>query len=266
MTARCSGWSPFARTRRRPAGRWPAASTRPSPRRGRSSRPSIPPPSASSASRPSLRAAVSPFPAAQSVDLTIPATSTTATLAGTLLLPDRPGARGQRGQARQPERDRRRRCGRTTADIVVEVNDDGVGIDTSRRRRAVQAGHLGLAMVRRRVEDAGGVLDIETRPDGGTAHVSTSPLTSCGRLDEHLDEPEKREWPRAKRSEAIRWTYVLLRPARTPPNLHLVKEANTPKAVAAATRGGRRVMMGFRSLSCDNAVLLRRAPTGARSR
>jgi signal transduction histidine kinase len=51
---------------------------------------------------------------------------------------------------------------------VLEVNDDGVGIDSSDAGRAVQAGHVGLAMVRRRVEDGGGEFAIETRPDGGT--------------------------------------------------------------------------------------------------
>jgi signal transduction histidine kinase len=52
--------------------------------------------------------------------------------------------------------------------LVLEINDDGVGIDTERADRAVQAGHVGLAMVRRRVEDAGGEFSIATRPDGGT--------------------------------------------------------------------------------------------------
>ena len=52
--------------------------------------------------------------------------------------------------------------------IVIEVNDDGVGIDTSDADRTVQAGHVGLAMVRRRMEDAGGLLEIATRSDGGT--------------------------------------------------------------------------------------------------
>jgi two-component system, NarL family, sensor kinase len=52
--------------------------------------------------------------------------------------------------------------------LVLEVNDDGVGIDTEQAGRAVQAGHVGLAMVRRRVEDAGGRIEIATRPDGGT--------------------------------------------------------------------------------------------------
>jgi signal transduction histidine kinase len=41
-------------------------------------------------------------------------------------------------------------------------------MDTADTTRAVQAGHVGLAMVRRRVQDAGGRFAIETRPDGGT--------------------------------------------------------------------------------------------------
>jgi signal transduction histidine kinase len=52
--------------------------------------------------------------------------------------------------------------------IVLVVDDDGVGIDEAASRRAVQAGQVGLAIVRRRVEDLGGTLEIATRPDGGT--------------------------------------------------------------------------------------------------
>ena len=63
-----------------------------------------------------------------------------------------------------------------SAIIVLEVNDDGVGIDTSDTSRAVQAGHVGLAMVRRRVEDSGGQFDIETRADGGTRSRVVLPI------------------------------------------------------------------------------------------
>ena len=42
--------------------------------------------------------------------------------------------------------------------------------------RAVQAGHVGLAMVRRRVEDAGGQLEIATRSDGGTRSRVVVPI------------------------------------------------------------------------------------------
>ncbi len=52
--------------------------------------------------------------------------------------------------------------------LVLEINDDGIGIDTEQADRAVQAGHVGLAVVRRRVQDAGGEFSIATRPDGGT--------------------------------------------------------------------------------------------------
>jgi two-component system, NarL family, sensor kinase len=59
------------------------------------------------------------------------------------------------------------------ADVWVEVVDDGHGIDSSPARPGVHAGHVGLAVARRRVEDAGGRLDIRTVPTGGT-HVRVS--------------------------------------------------------------------------------------------
>jgi signal transduction histidine kinase len=59
--------------------------------------------------------------------------------------------------------------------IVLEVSDDGVGIDAS-SSLAVQAGHVGLALVRRRVEDAGGAFEIATRDDGGTRSRTVLPL------------------------------------------------------------------------------------------
>ena len=58
-------------------------------------------------------------------------------------------------------------------DVLVEVVDDGRGIDSSPARPGVQAGHVGLAVARRRVEDGGGRLDIRTVPTGGT-HVRVS--------------------------------------------------------------------------------------------
>jgi signal transduction histidine kinase len=57
--------------------------------------------------------------------------------------------------------------------LSVEVVDDGRGIDSSPARPGVQAGHVGLAVARRRVEDAGGMLEIRTVPTGGT-HVLVS--------------------------------------------------------------------------------------------
>jgi signal transduction histidine kinase len=52
--------------------------------------------------------------------------------------------------------------------LTVEVVDDGRGIDSSPSVRGPQEGHVGLAVARRRVEDAGGTLEIRTVPTGGT--------------------------------------------------------------------------------------------------
>jgi signal transduction histidine kinase len=115
----------------------------------------------------SLRAAVAPFPAAQVVRLTIRSAVDDRALAGTVLVPIAQELVVNAIKHAQP----------TGIRVVVEpdgdqlvlvVDDDGVGIDDAASRRAVQAGHVGLAMVRRRVEDVGGRLEIATRRDGGT--------------------------------------------------------------------------------------------------
>jgi two-component system NarL family sensor kinase len=115
----------------------------------------------------SLRAAVAPFPAARYVRLTIDCAIDDQALAGNLLIPVAQELVVNAVKHAMPtairvlinaEGDR----------IVLNVDDDGVGIDDAASRRAVQAGHLGLAMVRRRVEDVGGSLEIATRVDGGT--------------------------------------------------------------------------------------------------
>ncbi len=100
----------------------------------------------------SLRAAIAPFPASQSVRLTVEAGIDDRALADTLLLP----------VAQELVVNAVKHANPNVIDVfvhtdgdrlVLEVNDDGVGIDTERAGRAVQAGHLGLAMVRQRVED-----------------------------------------------------------------------------------------------------------------
>ena len=123
----------------------------------------------------SLRAAIAPFPAGQSVSLMVTCELDDAVLTGTVLLPVAQELLVNAVKHASPStidvsvRDR--------ADgVVLEVSDDGVGIDTADAGRAVQAGHLGLAMVRRRVEDAGGRFEIETRPDGGTRSRVALPL------------------------------------------------------------------------------------------
>jgi two-component system NarL family sensor kinase len=52
--------------------------------------------------------------------------------------------------------------------VVLEVADDGRGIDRARARAAVAEGHVGLASCIERAEAAGGRLDLEDRPGGGT--------------------------------------------------------------------------------------------------
>jgi signal transduction histidine kinase len=123
----------------------------------------------------SLRAAIAPFPAARSVQLTVSSTVDDRTLA--LALPLRIA------QELTVNAVKHARPGRIDvvawregAEIVLEVNDDGVGIDSSDTTRAVQAGHVGLAMVRRRVEDSDGRFEIETRSDGGTRSRVVLPL------------------------------------------------------------------------------------------
>jgi signal transduction histidine kinase len=115
----------------------------------------------------SLRAAIAPFPAGRSVALTITSEVDDASLARTVLLP----------VAQELLVNAVKHASPSTIDVsvrdqeggvILEVSDDGVGIDTSDAGRAVRAGHLGLAMVRRRVEVAGGRFEIETRADGGT--------------------------------------------------------------------------------------------------
>jgi two-component system, NarL family, sensor kinase len=115
----------------------------------------------------SLRASIAPFPAGQSVDLTVTSEVDDASLAETVLLPVAQELLVNAAKHASPSTIDVSVRG-DDGDIVLEVSDDGVGIDTSDAGRAVQAGHLGLAMVRRRVEDAGGRFEIETRGDGGT--------------------------------------------------------------------------------------------------
>ena len=123
----------------------------------------------------SLRAAVAPFPGARAIALTIRSDVDDKALVDSVLLP----------VAQELVVNAVKHASPTAIDvqvvadegtIVVEVNDDGVGIDTADAGRAVQAGHVGLALVRRRVEDAGGVLEIATRGDGGTRSRVVVPM------------------------------------------------------------------------------------------
>jgi signal transduction histidine kinase len=114
-----------------------------------------------------LRAAVAPFPAASAVRLSIVSEVDEVVLADGLLLPI---------AQELVVNALKHACphaidvvvSRVNGSVVLSVEDDGVGIDAAAAARAVAAGHVGLAMVRRRVEDARGRLEIAALPDGGT--------------------------------------------------------------------------------------------------
>jgi signal transduction histidine kinase len=122
-----------------------------------------------------LRAAVAPFPAATSVCLSIRCEVDDSRFSESVLLP----------VAQELVINALKHAGPSAIDVALtrsngavtlQVDDDGVGIDTAVIGRAVHAGHVGLAMVRRRVEDARGQLDIAARPGGGTRSTVVLPV------------------------------------------------------------------------------------------
>lgn len=123
----------------------------------------------------SLRAAVAPFAASRAVALNFHSTVDERTVGATLPMRIAQELVVNAIKHAQPTRIDVR-VAHEADQMVIEVVDDGLGIDTSDTSRGVQAGHLGLAMVRRRVEDTGGHFEIETRPDGGTRSRVALPL------------------------------------------------------------------------------------------
>jgi two-component system, NarL family, sensor kinase len=67
--------------------------------------------------------------------------------------------------------------------IELEVSDDGVGL--AEPSDSVGGGHVGLAIVRRRVRDAGGSFDTAARAGGGTR---SSVMLPIGRSAHHRSE------------------------------------------------------------------------------
>ena len=57
------------------------------------------------------------------------------------------------------------RVGRNRRTVIVEVSDDGRGFDPN---AAVANGHVGLQGMRERAAMVGGILDVQSAPDGGT--------------------------------------------------------------------------------------------------
>ena len=60
--------------------------------------------------------------------------------------------------------------------LVLEVADDGRGLDPDTARRALSEGHIGLASAVYRVEAAGGSLDVDGAPGRGTRVVARLPV------------------------------------------------------------------------------------------
>jgi two-component system NarL family sensor kinase len=71
------------------------------------------------------------------------------------------------------------RLGPRADHLVLDVLDDGHGMDEDRVRSAVEAGHVGLAMCMQRATAADGHLELRTREGGGTAVRVMLPLTTA---------------------------------------------------------------------------------------
>lgn len=65
---------------------------------------------------------------------------------------------------------------RNNGRVVMEVSDNGCGLQPGRRHTAVEQGHIGLASSAERVEALGGELDIDSEPGRGTRIRTTLPL------------------------------------------------------------------------------------------
>jgi len=59
---------------------------------------------------------------------------------------------------------------------VLEVSDDGRGIQPGRREAALREGHIGLASIAHRVEAAGGSFELSAPPGAGTRATARLPL------------------------------------------------------------------------------------------
>jgi signal transduction histidine kinase len=121
----------------------------------------------------SVRAAVAPFLCSRPFDLTVHGAFDDRALADTLLLPI---AQELVINAAKHARPTKVEVTVTDGDgrIVLDVSDDGVGFTDG--ADAVSGGHAGLAIVRRRVRDAGGTLDIATNGGGGTRARAIVPI------------------------------------------------------------------------------------------
>jgi two-component system NarL family sensor kinase len=67
---------------------------------------------------------------------------------------------------------------RSGKEIVLEVADDGEGIDPQRRAAALLEGHIGLASIVERVESIGGRVSVSTAPGIGTTVSAALPMAA----------------------------------------------------------------------------------------
>jgi PAS domain S-box-containing protein len=65
---------------------------------------------------------------------------------------------------------------RRDGELLLEVADDGRGLDPAEARQAVAHGHIGLASAAQRVEVLGGRFELLSRPGGGTTVRGTIPV------------------------------------------------------------------------------------------
>lgn len=66
----------------------------------------------------------------------------------------------------------------TNGTILMDVTDDGRGMDEADRRAALDKGHIGLASSRERVEALGGKLEIDSSRGLGTRIRTTIPVST----------------------------------------------------------------------------------------
>jgi signal transduction histidine kinase len=68
----------------------------------------------------------------------------------------------------------------TAEEMVVEVEDTGRGFTASQGARASERHHFGLEMMKKRVAEVGGTLDVQSQPGRGTQVVARLPIRSRG--------------------------------------------------------------------------------------
>jgi signal transduction histidine kinase len=69
---------------------------------------------------------------------------------------------------------------RLNGSVVMQIADDGCGMDAKCRRDALEQGHIGLASTVERVEALGGTVEIESEPGAGTLIRTVVPVKAEG--------------------------------------------------------------------------------------